>query len=1310
MTSFYHKKYSILIIGSDTADQKTISDSLAQLGFGIQLAATGEAGVMLASLNHPALILIDLDLPDISGSEVYRRIKADQAVRDIPVIFMASTPDIETQRQGEPEGEIDVIQKPVSTTELLTQVKAKLDVAQLVMENLLSEQEYRSLAENLPDNIIRYDRQCRTIYLNSTMSDTLGLDPEELIGKTPVEMGFSGVAVTAEYQRHIQQVLDSGKSSDMQLTIPDRNRNFRVHLIRFAPERDIQGEVIAVLAIGRDITEQIQAEQERQQRTEFLANMDRINRAIQRAQDLETMMSDVLGEVLEIFSCDRAVLFYPCDPAAAAWSSPMEKTRPEYPGLTEMRVEIPWDPEVAAMLELQLKTSGVLDYGADSGRSLCELNRIKNFGIQSLISTALYPKVGSPWQFALHQCSHERSWTESEKRLLQEIGYRLTDALTSLLILRDLRESEEKYRRIFDTTSEGIWVQDKDLRTAFANTVMAQMLGYSIDELNGRLVTDFMFEEDIADHRAKTEERKNRLSGVYERRFKRKDGSTLWTLLSATPVFEDGEFNGSFAMMTDITQRKQDEQALQRLNRELHALSDCNQVLIRAENEQELLDEICQIICQEAGYQLVWVGYAESDPDKSVRPVAWTGENIDFNVINQLPVSWGGAETGQGPSGIAIRNGEIAYVNDFKNDPSVRVWREITERFHVQSSIALPLKDENRHTFGVLSIYSSELNAFTSDERKLLAELADDLAFGIVTLRRRIEHEKAEEQIRIAATAFEAQEGIIITDAQNSILSVNTAFSEITGYSAQDAIGSTPNMLRSGHHDKAFYEAMWASIQRDGVWQGEIWNRRKNGEVYPGWANITVVKNPNGEISHYVGTMTDITERKAAEARIEHLAYHDPLTLLPNRRLLLDRLQQALAAAARRETQGALLFIDLDNFKLLNDTRGHDAGDQLLVEVAQRLLTCVREEDTVARVGGDEFMILLNNLGTQTRQAIRSSSPVAEKIISVLGQPYVIDGHTHYVTPSVGITLFSGNHISVPELMKQADIAMYQAKSDGRNTLRYFNPEMQAELAARAALETALRVGIEQRQFLLLYQPQVDQQRGIVGAEVLLRWNHPQRGIVSPTEFIPIAEETGLILPIGHWVLETACKQLYEWSLDPDKCDLKLAVNVSPFQFKQVDFVERVQSILEFTHAPAQHLKLELTESMLLECITDSINKMNALKALGVEFSLDDFGTGYSSLSYLTRLPLEQVKIDRSFISQLPDNHNDAVIAQTIIIMAHSLDMSVIAEGIETEEQLQFIQQHGCTSYQGYLFSKPVTLDKFEDLLSREGCKLSTCL
>lgn len=740
--------------------------------------------------------------------------------------------------------------------------------------------------------------------------------------------------------------------------------------------------------------------------------------------------------------------------------------------------------------------------------------------------------------------------------------------------------------------------------------------------------------------------------------------------------------------------------SLQKLNRKLRALSECNQTLVRAVDEQELLDDICRIICDVAGYPMAWVGYPEDNADKTLRPVARAGSKASY--LDRVLITWADTERGRGPSGTAIRSGEIVCIDDFAKVPSAVPGRDAALQIGIRSAIALPLKDESDQVLGVLSIYSVDVNAFSKEEKRLLNELAVDLAFGIVTLRRRDEHDRAEEQIRIAATAFEAQEGIVITDARQTILRVNLAFTEITGYSAEEAVGSTPRLLKSDRQDTTYFQGMWDCIQHKGAWQGEIWNRRKNGELYPGWLNITAVRNRSGEVSHYVGTMTDITERKAAEAEIEHLAYHDTLTLLPNRRLLLDRLEQALAAGERKPRWGALLFIDLDNFKLLNDTRGHIAGDQLLVQVAQHLNNCVRHEDTVARVGGDEFMIMLNDLGRKSQDAAKQSKFVGKKILHQLNQPYMIAGHEHHSTASLGITLFCGRMNTVDELMKQADIAMYQAKTDGRNTLRFFDPEMQAALAERASLETALRRGIEEQQFFLHYQPQVDSVRGILGAELLLRWNHPERGLVPPDEFILLAEESGLILPIGQWVLETACRQLKAWANHPQTRELDLAANVSQYQFRQADFVDQVRRALEKYETPPMHLKIELTESLLINDIEDSIKKMHALEALGVRFSLDDFGTGYSSLSYLTHLPLAQLKIDISFIRNLPCNHNDAVVTQTIITMAQSLELSVIAEGVEAEPQRHFLEQHGCTTYQGNLFSEPIALAEFEEMLGVE--------
>jgi diguanylate cyclase (GGDEF)-like protein/PAS domain S-box-containing protein len=572
---------------------------------------------------------------------------------------------------------------------------------------------------------------------------------------------------------------------------------------------------------------------------------------------------------------------------------------------------------------------------------------------------------------------------------------------------------------------------------------------------------------------------------------------------------------------------------------------------------------------------------------------------------------------------------------------------------------------------------------------------------GVLGVARDItERNKADEQLRIAAAAFEAQEGIAVLGADRRILRVNRAFTEITGYANEDVVGKTPNQLRSDKHDDAFYRNLWDCIDRKGSWSGEVWYRRKCGELYPAWFNTVAVKSDGGDITHYVASMVDLTDRKAAEKQIEHLAYYDTLTQLPNRRLFRERLQQALAGCARSRRKGALLFIGLDNFKILNETAGHDVGDQLLVEVARRIAGCVRKGDTAARHGGDEFVVLLEEPNDCIREAAARAKEIGERILAALNQPYSIAGRLHHSTSSIGVTLFIDGVDSLDELLKQADIAMSQAKSAGRNALRFFDPEMQDALSARTALESALRLAIRDRQFVLHYQPQVDGAGEIIGAEALVRWRDPERGMVSPGEFIPVAEETGLILPIGQWVLETACAQLKDWAGDPRTRALSLAVNVSASQFRQADFVDHVCRTLEQTGAPAAKLKLELTESLVVDNIDGAIETMRALKKLGVGFSMDDFGTGYSSLSYLTRLPLDQLKIDRAFVRNLPDSVSDAAVAQTIITLAKSLGLAVIAEGVETEAQRQFLERHGCPTYQGFLFSQPVDVAQFERLLA----------
>jgi diguanylate cyclase (GGDEF)-like protein/PAS domain S-box-containing protein len=607
-----------------------------------------------------------------------------------------------------------------------------------------------------------------------------------------------------------------------------------------------------------------------------------------------------------------------------------------------------------------------------------------------------------------------------------------------------------------------------------------------------------------------------------------------------------------------------------------------------------------------------------------------------------------------------------------------------------QNAARLQIKfvESNRHRAEL-----AEHNLALSQEIKRREAIETDLQRQSEAL------DKTNAELRIAAAAFNAQEGMIVTDTKGVILSANRAFVGLTSYRMEELVGQTARLFRSHRRDAEFYQSMWNSVQSTGGWQGDMSLRTKSGEHCARWLTISAVKNEAGEVTNYIGSYYDISKLKHAEEKIQELAFFDQLTGLPNRVLLIDRVRQALNANTRNKSFGALLFIDLDNFKTLNDSLGHDMGDLLLKKAAQRISSCVRADDTVARFGGDEFVVLLANLGTQkAKAAALQAEAIGEKILAAFTETFHLDPYEYPCTPSVGATLFSPEDRNVDELLKRADLAMYDAKTAGRNGLRFFDPVMQTMISARAALETDLREDLKKERLLLHYQPQVDHEGRLLGAEALARWPHAQRGMVSPSEFIPVAESTGLILPLGALMLKIACRQLARWSADPATERLTVAINVSALQMRQKNFVEQVRAIIEQTGADPHRLKIELTESALVSNVDDVIAKMDKLKAIGIGFSLDDFGTGYSSLSYLKRLPLDQLKIDRSFVKDVLVDPNDAAIAQMIIALSKSLGLSVIAEGVETEEQYSFLARHGQLNYQGYLFGRPLPPEDFERL------------
>ena len=558
---------------------------------------------------------------------------------------------------------------------------------------------------------------------------------------------------------------------------------------------------------------------------------------------------------------------------------------------------------------------------------------------------------------------------------------------------------------------------------------------------------------------------------------------------------------------------------------------------------------------------------------------------------------------------------------------------------------------------------------------------------------------QAELDLQIAATAFETQEAIMITDNNGTILKVNQAFSRLTGYTQSEVIGKTPSVLKSGKQSSDFYQKMWASLKKNKFWQGELWNHRKDGSLYLEWLTITAITDQTGKITRYVANFSDITQQKEAQETIAKLAYYDPLTNLPNRRLLFERLNQAIATSERHHEYGAILFIDLDNFKALNDAKGHSLGDQLLIQVAKALTQLTRKTDTVARLGGDEFVILLEDLGKEKSQAISSIKTIADKIIEQFKQPFMLaDDTLHHTAPSIGIELFYKQQSNIEDILKHADLAMYQSKKQGGNCFHFFDANMQKTIEHEHALEEALRDLIHNnfKGLILFYQSQVDHNGKVISAEALIRWQHPEKGLVSPADFIPLIEKNGMIIPIGYWVLETAIKKLISWQQTPELKHLSLAVNISAKQLLHPNFVKKLKQLIDHYSFDISKLKLELTESAVVDDIEQATQVMQKIHQLGIRFSMDDFGTGYSSLSYLSRLPLEQLKIDQSFVKRLEKEPDAASIIKIIILLAHNLGLYVVAEGVETNHHYQFLKQKQCDLYQGYLFNRPLSSDEFD--------------
>lgn len=761
-----------------------------------------------------------------------------------------------------------------------------------------------------------------------------------------------------------------------------------------------------------------------------------------------------------------------------------------------------------------------------------------------------------------------------------------------------------------------------------------------------------------------------------------------------------GQVSSVLAVGYDLTEHREARRLVERQARHERLLGACKDAILRASSEGELLQRFCSALARDGECLLAWIGLlSPSEALRHVASAAGVSRPPDARVPDRDSLDR-----------LAAILAEDLYPAHGEPDHSMlevipsaqESLRGVAGLEACRSYRALRLRNERDETFGVLGVFFEKAEPLDAAQEHLFEQLAQDLAFGMLAQRAHHAHARAEEELLIAAAAFDTQEAIVVMSTDTTILRVNRAFTRITGFEARDVVGRDARLSRFAEQDEDLHWRIWRTVNTTGSWEGEVLGRRKNGQTYTQWLSVAAVRK-GGAVSYYVGNFVDISSRKAAEQEIRQLAYYDQLTGLANRRLFLDRIQEALGGYRDSRHQGVLMFIDLDHFKGINDSFGHEVGNCILVDVARRLNQVVGSRGTVARLGGDEFAVMLKDLPEEHDDAVKAAEAVAQEVLRALNSPYQVGSHEQYVSASIGLALFGDSQGSVTNLLKFADVAMYQAKGAGRNTLRFFSSEVQAAIANRVKLENHLRRALEGGQFRLVYQAQYEQDRGIIGAEVLLRWRHPSLGLVLPKTFISLAEETGLILPIGQWVIRMACERLRAWQDDEVTRDLSLSVNVSALQFRQADFVSQVLNAIHGTGARPERLKLELTESLIIENVNAAIDKMNALRNIGVQFSMDDFGTGHSSLAYLARLPLSQLKIDQSFVRNLPQSARDALITQTIITLASSLGLEVIAEGVESMAQQDFLNARGCRMFQGYLIGRPMRLEDFEALMRRAG-------
>ena len=1233
---------------------------------------------------------------------------------------------------------------------------------EVLLSDSNSKQLRGNLFDTLPRGIQENDTQGRITYSNSAHHRILGYADGELVGRYIWDFECSEEK-QRELEVYFKYLLEQQSLPEPFITLVRRKDGRLVDLqVDWDYKRDSRNNIIGFISVISDISMQKQTERS----VQLLQEVSRI--CLQASHD-ESMLDDVLSQLLEGFDADRAWLLYPCDPEAPTWSIAREVTQPEWPGITagKGRAEMPGSVATARLFHEVLTSDSSIAYVTDADWPQELKEQLKQFSVKSQLVAVLRPKLGKPWLMGIHHCATQHHYSESERRLFTTIAQRVTETLSSQLSFKELENTQANLVEAQRIARLGSWEYDIAHDVCHNSDEIYRIVGLEPQsvELTNDMFRRLVHPDDLAAVEAMDNEVMTG-GGPAEAIFRitRPDGEVR-TILSKTQALRDetGKPIKMFGYDQDITQRVQADEALRRSEESLAAaqrlarlgswdwdivadqavcssgiyhilgltpetfganfeeflscvhpderamvkeaihasLYDCNvpyrieHRIVRPDGEERVVQAMADILRNEEDMPVRMVG--------AIQDI--TEQKLAERAVKESETKWR-SFTEFSPDHIMLVDlqGNIQFIN--YTVPGLRQEQVIgrpmveflPEAFRsvaqacldgvIESGEADIFECEYQDQDGNVSYFESRVGPIVDGEKvSALIVCARD-----ISVRKRIENE-----LRLSAKVFEnTAESVLITDADNRIVSVNEAFVRITGYTRDEVVGEKPNILKSDRHEDAFYAELWATLNTTGHWRGEIWNRRKNGELFPAWQTISAVEDERGTIVNYVSVMADISSFKQSQAQLDFLAYHDPLTELPNRLLLLDRLDHALQRAKRFRQQLAVLFLDLDRFKNINDSLGHAVGDSVLQLAAERIGSEVRAEDTISRLGGDEFVIILDQIDD-----VQDAASLAQKLIAAFQQPFIADQHELHLSISMGISIYPSDGENGDTLIKNADAAMYKAKEEGRNDYQFYTEALTTTAFERLTLETALRRAMERDQLVLHYQPQYSLTSGeMIGAEALVRWQHPQMGLIAPDKFIPLAEDTGLIVPIGEWVLMRACEDVQKWRASGDFAG-RIAVNVSGRQFYRGKFVEVVHEILDETGLEPQYLDIEITESILIQEAGKAAQVLSDLKALGVRISIDDFGTGYSSLSYLKTFSVDTLKIDRSFIRDIPDDPNDEAITRATIALAHSLQLEVVAEGVETEQQCDFLKSLSCDLAQGFLFSRALPAEEFTELLKK---------